>query len=80
MAEGKKFDVDGYVPTRKMNGPKNFKELCKDPTYPCRLCDRTKRPMDCTRLKECAKYQKWFSREWRRIRRALTIEKPNKMY
>lgn len=70
----KKFDVDSYVPARKMNGPKNFKELSKDPTYPCRTCDRTKRPMDCTRLRDCHKYYVWFSKEWRRIRRTFGVE------
>ena len=80
MAEEKKADISAYAPTKKPDGAKNFNALCKDPTYPCRLCDRTEKPMECVRLKECVRYQKWFTEEWRRIQRAFRVEPKKKIF
>lgn len=69
-----------YAPKEKNTGTKIFRELCKDPTYPCRDCKRNSRPMDCGRIKDCHEYYIWFSKEWRKIRRALEKRTSSRIY
>lgn len=68
-----------YTPSKRYNRSAVFRALSKDPDYPCAKCTRVSRPVYCGRL-ECNEYYIWFSRKWQRIQRALTIEKPRKVY
>jgi hypothetical protein len=65
-----------YTPRQNMPRTKIFRELCKDPDFPCRDCTRRKDPLACVAISECPEYYKWFSGVWRQIQKALRVEKP----
>ena len=75
-----KSEDEVYTPKKKIPRGQIFKELCNDPDFPCRECQKCKSPLTCLRMNDCPEYYIWFSREWKRIRKALKIEKTKKIH
>lgn len=71
-----KSEGEIYTPKSRMPRSKIFRDLCEDPSFPCRDCTDCKKPVTCVRMNDCPRYYIWFSREWKRIRKAMHVKKP----